>query len=200
MTGALNSIFPSLLRDNQLLNNERELNDYSARTGLLLLATHLFKCFFRLNNIRLCTQVIKQIELRRDVFERDLAFFPKGDVVTYHYYGGMIAMFEEEYVKADTYLSLAFSQCHKDSLRHKRFILQYLIPIKLSMGYLPPNTLIKKYNLVMFEDLIISVKSGNLRLFDETLEKYLGIFIKNGTYLVLEKLKLLVIRNLFKRT
>merc|ERR1711907_115298 len=47
--------------------------------------------------------------------------------------------------------------------------------------------------------IVKAYREGNVRLFTETLEKNAGEFIDTGTYLVIEKLKALVCRNLCKR-
>lgn len=55
-------------------------------------------------------------------------------------------------------------------------------------------------DLLQFEGLISSIKSGNLRQFNDSLETHQQFFIKKGIYLILEKLKTFVYRNLFRKT
>ena len=80
-----------------------------------------------------------------------------------------------------------------------RMILMYLIPLQLMMGVLPSNELLTKYNLVQYFDLVKAIKSGDIKLFNTTLDKYQEYFIKKRVFLLLEKLRLLTFRTLFKK-
>ncbi len=80
-----------------------------------------------------------------------------------------------------------------------RAILLYLIPVKMFLGKMPKESLLKEYNLYQFENLSKAVQLGNLQLFTETLEKYQDFFIQKGIYLLIEKLTMLTYRNLFKK-
>jgi hypothetical protein len=56
-----------------------------------------------------------------------------------------------------------------------------------------------KYQLDEFKPLIQGIRKGDLRTFQDGLVKYQGRFIRQGTYLLLEKCKTVCYRNLFKR-
>lgn len=100
---------------------------------------------------------------------------------------------------ADEYLTYAFQHCHKKSKKNKRLILMYLIPVKMLLGYIPKYDLLKKYNLMEFWDLIEAVKRGNLQMLDEVMNRQGAFLINAGIYLIVEKLKLIAYRNLFKK-
>ena len=100
---------------------------------------------------------------------------------------------------ADEYLTYAFQHCHKKSKKNKRLILMYLIPVKLLLGYIPKYNLLKKYNLMEFWDLIEAVKKGNLQNLEMVMCQQEAFLINAGIYLIVEKLKLIAYRNLFKK-
>lgn len=50
-----------------------------------------------------------------------------------------------------------------------------------------------------FEELIQSIKRGDLECFNRNLEKNQRFYIQKGIYLILEKLKRFVYRNLFRK-
>jgi hypothetical protein len=75
----------------------------------------------------------------------------------------------------------------------------YLIPVKMLLGYIPKHYLLKKYNLIEFWDLIEAVKKGNLQNLDIVMCKQESFLINAGIYLIVEKLKLIAYRNLFKK-
>ena len=67
------------------------------------------------------------------------------------------------------------------------------------LGHMPTEYLLQKYNLKEFSSVIRSVKNGDLFGFDEALEENANFFWSNGIYLILEKLKMIAYRNIFKK-
>mmetsp|Transcript_12891 Transcript_12891/g.16830 ORF Transcript_12891/g.16830 Transcript_12891/m.16830 type:complete len:420 (+) Transcript_12891:39-1298(+) len=169
----------------------------SKKSGFLHVVVILFKTYFQLNTLRLCKNIIKSISRPGLVDQEDC--FAKSDLVAYKYYVGRLNMFEDQYEEAEVNLGWALAHCHPGSVRNKRRILNYLVPIKLVLGKLPTPTLLKKYGLTHFLGLVQAVKQGDLRAFNKCLDGYQSVFILHGTYLMLEKLKVVVYRNLFKR-
>lgn len=100
---------------------------------------------------------------------------------------------------ADEHLTYAFEHCHKQSKKNKRLILTYLVPVKMLLGYMPKRSLLEKYNLMEFWELVEAVKTGDLRRLESIMAKHETFFIGAGIYLIVEKLKLLAYRNLFKK-
>ena len=119
--------------------------------------------------------------------------------MTYKYYIGRLSLLEDQYEVAEDNLDYAFLHCNKKATSNKKRILHYLIPVKLLRGRLPTDTLLDKYNLQEFKTLVHGLRTGNLKMFNDALEKYQSRFIFVGTYLLLEKCKAICYRNLFKR-
>ena len=67
------------------------------------------------------------------------------------------------------------------------------------LGYMPKQSLLEKYNLMEFWELVESVKRGDLSRLESVKAKHETFFIEAGIYLIVEKLKLLAYRNLFKK-
>ncbi len=61
----------------------------------------------------------------------------KGEMVTYRYFVGRLNMFEDQYEAAELSLDYAFLHCHKAAHANKKFILRYLVPVKIYRGRLP---------------------------------------------------------------
>jgi hypothetical protein len=128
----------------------------------------------------------------------------KGDMVTYRYYVGRLNMFEDQFELAEENLEYAFVHCHVRAVANKKRILNYLIPVKLVRGRLPSQKLMEKYEMTEFIPLVMALRMGNLRTFNDTLYRFQDQFIRRGTfrrgtYLLLEKCKTICYRNLFKR-
>ena len=120
-------------------------------------------------------------------------------VVAYQFYLGRLNVFEEKYVEAESCLDYAFRHCHRSSVGNKRRILQFLVPVKLLHSRFPHDRLLEKYQLPEFRALIHAIKNGDLEKFNENLQQNQRFFIQKGIYLILEKLKIFVYRNLFRK-
>ena len=54
--------------------------------------------------------------------------------MTYSYYVGRLAVFDDDYKRAEEHLTYAFEHCSRHSPRNKRLALRYLVPVKLILG------------------------------------------------------------------
>ncbi|KAI4376537.1 hypothetical protein MLD38_014287 [Melastoma candidum] len=166
------------------------------RVGALYVTCQLFKIYFKLGTVHLCRSVIRSIETAR-IF--DFEEFPNRDKVTYMYYTGRLEVFNENFPAADHKLSYALKHCNLRKEANIRMILKYLIPVKLSLGILPRDWLLEKYNLVEYSKVIQALQRGDLRLLRNALEENEDRFLRSGVYLVLEKLELQVYQRLLKK-
>ncbi|KAM4862284.1 PCI domain-containing protein 2 isoform X2 [Urocitellus parryii] len=166
----------------------------SKKWGMLFLVNQLFKIYFKINKLHLCKPLIRAIDssnLRDD--------YSTAQRVTYKYYVGRKAMFDSDFKQAEEYLSFAFEHCHRSSQKNKRMILIYLLPVKMLLGHMPTVELLRKYHLMQFADVTRAVSEGNLLLLNEALARHETFFIRCGIFLILEKLKIITYRNLFKK-
>jgi len=175
---------------------DRSALDCSKKMGCLFIIVHLFKIYFKINNLRLCSNLIASVNNANfPKFE----LFPKSQTVAYNYYVGRLKVFEEQYTEAETCLEYAFEHCHLDNVTNKRRILQFLVPVKLLLGKYPQEQLLKKYQLTQFSGLLDATRRGDLTQFNASLEANQDFFINKGIFLILEKLKTFVYRNLFRK-
>uniref|UniRef100_A0A668A121 PCI domain-containing protein 2 n=1 Tax=Myripristis murdjan TaxID=586833 RepID=A0A668A121_9TELE len=168
--------------------------DDSKKWGMLFLINQLFKIYFKINKLHLCKPLIRAIDssnLKND--------YSMAQRVTYKYYVGRKAMFDSDFKPAEEYLSFSFQHCHRSSQKNKRMILIYLLPVKMLLGHMPTHQLLRKYDLMQFADVTKAVSEGNLLLLNEALVKHETFFIRCGIFLILEKLKIITYRNLFKK-
>ena len=66
-------------------------------------------------------------------------------------------------------------------------------------GKRPTPQLLDKYRLDEYKDVVQAVKQGNVRQLNDALQRYQVVFIMQGTFLVLEKLRNIVHRSLFQK-
>ncbi|XP_043795736.1 PCI domain-containing protein 2 isoform X1 [Apis laboriosa] len=174
--------------------DNRSSEDDTKRWGMLALVNQLLKIYFRINKLHLCRPLIRAIES-----SPYKAHFALAQQITYKFFVGRKAMFDSDYKAADEYLTYAFEHCHKQCSKNKRLILTYLVPVKMLLGYMPKHNLLKKYNLMEFGELMEAVKKGDLCNLEKVMEKHESFFIGAGIYLIVEKLKIIAYRNLFKK-
>lgn len=166
------------------------------RLGALYVTCQLFKVYFKLGTVHLCRSVIRSIETAR-VF--DFEEFPTRDKVTYMYYTGRLEVFNDNFLAADQKLMYALEHCDPRKEANIRMILKFLIPVKLSLGILPKEWLLQKYNLLEYIDVVQALRRGDLRLLRHALQNHEDEFLRSGVYLVLEKLELQVYQRLIKK-
>jgi len=169
--------------------------DRSKKMAILYLTNQLFRIYFRINKLNLLKPLIRAIDNSGTLYQT----FSMADKVTYKYYLGRKAMFDSDLPLADSSLSYAFRNCPSENARNKRLILMYLIPVKMFLGQMPTAGLLKKYQLTQFSKVVESVREGNLQRLDEALETHEQFFIECGIFLMLEKLKIITYRTLFKK-
>ncbi|KAL3702003.1 hypothetical protein R1sor_020025 [Riccia sorocarpa] len=166
------------------------------RVGALYVTCQLFKVYFKLGTVHLCRSVIRSIETAR-VFDFDE--FPTRDKVTYMYYTGRLEVFNDNFAQADQKLMYALVHCDPSKEANIRMILKYLVPVKLSLGILPNEWLLRKYHIMEYNDIVQALRKGDVRLLRRALQANEDQFLRSGVYLVLEKLELQVYQRLMKK-
>jgi COP9 signalosome complex subunit 12 len=172
----------------------------SKKWGALQIVNTLFSIFFRADQLRQCKFFIRGVET--PMFP-PLEQFPKSQVVTYRYYAGVLAAYEDDYKRASTFLSAAFKMCHGGDryLGNRRKILEVLIPIYMySQARLPSDGLLERYGLKeLYGPIVKAFKTGDIALYNATMESKRDEFIQKGVYLTIERLQMLIYRTLFKK-
>jgi hypothetical protein len=69
----------------------------------------------------------------------------------------------------------------------------------LLLGEFPRPQLLDRYQLTPFKRLSEAIRGGDLSLFNASLEEFQEFFIRKGIFLILEKLKIFVFRNLVRK-
>lgn len=86
------------------------------------------------------------------------------------------------------------------TVAQKRLLLKYLIPCKIFLGKMfEPRENVLDEHFPEYEKLIKAINKASFRDFDNVVEKYQKVWIKRGIYLLMDRLRILVWRNLIKR-
>ncbi|KAL4854104.1 Enhanced ethylene response protein 5 [Chlorella vulgaris] len=133
------------------------------------------KIYFRLNTLRLCKNLMRTVESRQfAAFDS----FPMSQRVTYQFYSGRLAVFDENYEQARQSLGFALAHCHKQAKKNKALVLKYLVP---------------------YDPIVAAMRNGDVKVFDDAMSTQQFLFIQEGTYLLLEKLRHAVYRRLLRK-
>ncbi|KAJ7673193.1 hypothetical protein DFH06DRAFT_1081970 [Mycena polygramma] len=173
--------------------------DESRKWGVYYVAGLAMKCYFKVKRISLTKNIIKVLENNADIPALEL--YPRSHQVTYRYYIGMINFLNEEYVKAEQELTLAFYHCHVDAYENQVRILAYLIPLRILRGHLPSDELMYRFPILadVFAPFVTAIRTGDIAAFDSALELREARLIELNLLLTLEKARELCLRELFRR-
>lgn len=188
-----------LLKAFQITNGDRtnEGSDLSKRVGTLECINQLFRVYFSLNNLRLCSNLTRTMSARGALdFEKS---YPVAHRVTYKYYHGRLHLYEDRYEDAVECLQYAFDRTPARYEVNKRNILLYLIPARMLRGRLPSFATLTRYKMSWYEEIVKAVRTGHLSMFDKAVVKHEQFFIRKGLYLAMEKMRSLVYRSLCQK-
>jgi nuclear mRNA export protein PCID2/THP1 len=191
----------------------REQLAASKKWGALGVVTVLFKMYFKLNQLRQCKFLIAAVEgagfppleppppgAPNGVgIGAGFTGFPMAQLVTYRYYAGLLALYDEQYARAGACLTYALAHCHGGYAGNRRRILEALVPVRLLLGQVPSPALLAAHGLTRYAGIVEGVRTGNVAAFTSALAAHRDAFIAGGVYLLLERLQLHVYRTLFRR-
>lgn len=172
----------------------------SRKWGVYRIVSLLFQIYFHLGQLNLSANVLRAMGAASDL--PDILLLPKSQLVQYGYWLGRYYFVGEQWDLAEEQLLRAFTYCSEVARRNKRLILHYLIPLRLFRGgLLPSDKLLKRYELHLnfYQDAIRALKSGDVHSFSAMLTKFEKPLLKLGTFLLWERIELIVLRNLTKR-
>lgn len=181
------------------LANDRNPIEISKKEDMLEMANQLFKIYFKMNNLRLCSTIIGPIQRLPQFEETFDEKYGTSQRVTYRYFRGRLALYDENFSRAIEDLEYAFRNTPSELIKNRKLILMYLVPAKMFKGVLPKRELLDKYEIDPFKGIVDSIRKGNIYLFEESLQEYEMFFIKKALYLALTRLQYMVYRTLIMR-
>lgn len=181
---------------NLLRNGYGTLGKYN-KGCMLGIIVQLLRMYFSTNNLQGCKPLI------RSVYSSNfppIESFPMSQQVTFKYFEGRLKLNDLEFQEANEKLSFALRNC-VGSDQNKRFILLYIIPVRLVLGCPAKISTLERYDLKQYIEVIAAVKTGNFQMLEHALRKHEVFFLRHSIYYCLKsQLKFIMYRNLFKQT
>lgn len=173
--------------------------DRDRRGGALAIGCELLRLYFRLGQASQCTFLLAAMRQATGAQRLDMNSLPKALSVTLYFFWGKHCVLDGNVIEAEEKLGWALANCPPSAKGNRRRILGYLIPCRLRMGRYPTRGLLQRHSLDSLSGLVFATYAGDVDGFNRHLDKEEDHLISLGTYLVMEKLKLLVYRNLCAR-
>ncbi|KAJ3329305.1 COP9 signalosome (CSN) subunit [Blyttiomyces sp. JEL0837] len=164
--------------------------EYSRKWGAYYICNLLMRTYFKLGQINLCTNLLRSMQ-NADL--PDIELYPISHVITYKYYLGVLAFYNEQYAKAEQERTFDLLRSPNsdapECIRNRRRILNYLIPSRLILGHVPHPNLFTRYPSLRetYGSIITAIGLGNLGLFDTLIAEKQRELIRKGTYLTIER-------------
>eukprot|EP00127_Corallochytrium_limacisporum_P001279 Clim_evm4s49 gene=Clim_evmTU4s49 len=191
----LQKAFGATVRDNNADPSK------SKRQSALAVANQIVRVYFHQHNYNQVRPVLRTLQSPwfRDSGTHPLQNFPAAQLVEHNFFIGRICLLNGEYDEARERLRSAFNRMPRGAPQ-KRRTLVYLVPLEMIGGRMPKERLLEKYGLKdLFWELTKALVAGNVPAFEALITRREQEFVRNGTYLLLEKLKMLAFRNLVRR-
>ena len=169
----------------------RDPDKFEATVGI---ATEIIRACLRLDQPSLCVPVINTIAPTGRI---DTDRLSVSVACTLFAYWSKVLILKKDIKGATERLEWAASHCGANRNYHK--LLEYLVPCKITQGSMPSKELLVRAGLDEYLGICRAIRAGNVRLFVLEFEKHFESFVKAGTVLVVERLKLLCWRTFFKR-
>ncbi|KAJ3396720.1 COP9 signalosome (CSN) subunit [Lobulomyces angularis] len=176
--------------------------DISRKWGTYYMVNLLFKCYFKLDQTNLCKNITRALEASN---LPELSLYPLSHRITYSYYQGMLLFSQENYKDSYMHFDFGFRQLRssEEHSKNRVLFLKYLIPLNILKGIYPTKKLMFKpenYKLnLIYSNFVKSCSEGDLNLFDLSLIKFEANLVEFGTFNLIEKLRFVCLRNLFKK-
>ncbi|TFK25971.1 COP9 signalosome complex subunit 12 [Coprinopsis marcescibilis] len=171
----------------------------SRKWGIYYVVGLVLKCYFRVRRISLSKNILRALEANNDV--PPLAQYPRAHQVTFQYYIGMLSFLNEDFVKAEQELTLAFYHCNNSARGNKQRILTYLIPLRIIQGQLPSAELLRRFPTLeeLYSPFVKAIRSGDVQAYDKALERSEQRLLELNLWLTLEKAREISLRSLFRK-
>ncbi|KAG2736080.1 hypothetical protein G9P44_000170 [Scheffersomyces stipitis] len=191
----------------KMFNNIRsQINDVNEnkRTIFLFISIKLCSVYFQIGNPLLCRNIFSNMNNANLTFSA----FSKNEQVQYRYYLAKFYLIKQQIIDSYDHFLWCMLNCPSTSTSNINRILNYLLPLSLIIGKVPNFQYISQvyyqhtppppfFNIYM--RLSAAIKSGNFLLFnDVVVENYQYLQDANVLLLLINKSKVIILRNLIK--
>ncbi|KAI5959646.1 CSN12 [Candida pseudojiufengensis] len=192
---------------NLTFNDKNLDNKSSKRNDVYFFASNFVKYCFKMGKLALAKSIMKAIKtVKQQLPKMSQSINTRKHGITFLYFQSLIALDDGDYNASETSLDEAMDLLQdykiKDSIQLQQ-ILIILVPLKLfNKGKLPNKiiwTKFKKLKYLYEDNFLKAIKEGNLKKYDECMEKFENFLLKRHLYIIMELLRQFTQLNLFKK-
>lgn len=175
----------------KMFNNIR-INSNDRESIMLYLGNKLCFIYWKLDNPLLCRNIFSNMNNT----SLKLADFPMNEQLKYRYYLARYYFIKYELMESFELLKWCLLRTHG---KNQRLVLELFIPISLVIGKTPNFAAFKKYDFInMYEEMSRSIQPGDLATFRSLVAKYYHYLKSKSLLLLMNKMEILIYRNLIK--
>mmetsp|Transcript_4672 Transcript_4672/g.7943 ORF Transcript_4672/g.7943 Transcript_4672/m.7943 type:complete len:405 (-) Transcript_4672:284-1498(-) len=190
--------------------DSREYSQYFIRLRMIRL-------WFKLGNYKYSKLIFQEFEsnLERMVEEQlgraptninCFEILPLNLRILFHYYKGRFHLYNNEDDQSRACLKEAFDLMQRSSEAEVKTvaislkqIVRYLVPSEMLIGIFPSKQFLDQFNLTQEYYLLgQACQRGELKEFEDNLDKHMSTLIQSGVFLAVEKLRHLTLRNMVR--
>lgn len=182
----------------EALREQFQLLRRGGREGALAVCCELLRLYVHLGQVSQCTFLLSAVCPPQNgaAAKPDVAGLPRSLSVTLYFLWGKHCVLGGNVAQAEEMLGWALANCPPACKSNRRRILAYLVPCRLRLGRFPKRGVLERNGLERLGRIAAATASGDIRLFNKELAEQEEELIQLGTFLVVEKLKLVAYRNL----
>jgi len=181
----------------RLIHGTKAPPDYR-KFASFYLTLHFIRVQFALNNFKFCDAHFKFIER---VDAQEINMLPKAWHVQVSYYKGRYHMYNNDFARAREELLKAFGLASRQEEHrgNKQRILRYLIPVQVTNGRFPAQSLLQRYELNEYIEVTNACLRGDMLGLEQAISTNMDSFIQSGGFTVVERLRMVTLKNFVKR-
>ncbi|KAI5967189.1 CSN12 [Candida margitis] len=197
-TSRLQQLINTLMIGFNLSNNDKKLDvKLSKRNDVYFFLANLIRCYFKMGKLALVKSAINSLKSgNKPLPNMTQNVSTCKNAITYLYYQSLVSLDDGNYLESEESLNLAMSLIanHKDKSSHQlEQILLILIPLKLyNRGEVPSSSVWQRFprlKTMYCDNFLDAICHGNLNKFEQCMNKYEVVLLKNHLYILMELLR-----------
>ena len=146
----------------------------------LAVVNGLVSLYLLRNDYQNAHKTLKNVKSQTQNLSHDV--YPVSEIASFLYLSGKVKLVFGKYRTAKQRLENALKLVPSRYSKDRRLILSLLVPVNVSLGVLPSDELVEKYDLHFFDPLVAAVRQGSLDVYERFLSENQSALIQMGIW------------------